>query len=158
MNFFKTLSKYCRLASKKCIHFVFKALAPIQLVPIKKKDVAYLKTYCAIFLLLYIITLSLLPVYVRRTSLLFFSTFLIIHSAQVRHCCFSVVVVETSWEVTRKWRENDDNKSRSREQRGNKIKTVFSSTNQCSDKYGRIVNKATKKVFFIWPYLNIIKM
>ena len=63
MNFFKTLAKYCTLASKKCIHFVSKALAPIQLAPIKKNNVAFLKVGCLLFAQFYLVMIILLPAF-----------------------------------------------------------------------------------------------
>ena len=53
--FFKTWAKYCRLASKKCIYLVSKALAPIQWGPIKRNKVAFLKIHRVIFASLYLV-------------------------------------------------------------------------------------------------------
>ena len=83
LNFFKTSAKSFRVVPNECILFVSKALAPILWGPKKKNDVAYLKTYCAVFLLLYIITLSLFPV---RRPCFCLSTFLIITQLVSAQC------------------------------------------------------------------------
>ena len=161
MSFFKISAKTFRVVPNKCIFFVSKALAPILWGPKKKNDVVFLRMDHVIFEWYYLVTIILLPV-VEYTLFCVLPLIILIYSQPIFVCRYvvprlraraliKIPAVEKFFiklmSVKRKhWKQLFE------------IKIFASLTNYCSDKYGRNINKATKKVFFIWRPLNIIKM